>query len=739
MRTRLLIRFVISVAVFVPFYLHSSNVSRLKILDELESFAYDARLHLTLPRTIDDRIVIVDIDETSLRAEGQWPWGRNKVARLVDNLFDRYDVRVVGFDVLFPEPDGGSGLPVLEGLAAGELGEVAEYTRHLATLRDDLDWDRVFADALRGRNTVLGYVFREADDFESVNVLPDPVLTQAEHRTRLDYPRPVSFTGSLNELTEAAAAGGFIDNPRVDADGAFRRVPVLQEYRGDLYESLALAVTRLALDSPKLEFVFHSGADGPRDGLDIEWLRIGDYRIPVDEESAVLIPYRGGQYHFPYVSATDVLSGAAAQYPLQGAIVLVGTSAAGLNDMRVTPVGRAYNGVEVQANIISGILDQRIKQHPRYVLGVEVVLMAVLGLLMTIIYARLPVITASLLTVLMAVILVGINLRIWSNSNFVVPIAAPLCFMFSIYLAHNVFGYITETRGRRALSTRFGQYIPPELVAEMGRNPADFNMESESREMSVMFSDVRGFTGIAEELEPRVLSQLMNEFLTPMTRVIHGHRGTIDKYMGDAIMAFWGAPLADEDHARNALLAAMEMQGAVLELQKAFAKRGWPAIRIGVGVNTGIMRVGDMGSQFRKAYTVMGDAVNLASRFEGLTKTYGVGIAVGEETAGAVPDYAFLELDRVRVRGKDTPVGIFEPIASRADLDSASAQMLREHRKALRAYRAGNWDSAESAFFSLQQSFPERRIFAIYLDRIAHFRSSPPPEDWDGVFTHAAK
>ena len=679
MHTRLLIRFVITIAVFVPFYLHVTHTNRLSILDDLEAAAYDARLHVTLPRTIDESIIIVDIDEESMRVEGQWPWPREKVARLVDALFDHYDAKVVGFDVLFPEADTSSGLSSLNTLADGPLGDEPGYLEQLYKLRVSLDYDRTFAKALRGRNTVLGYVFRQSSEFQNVNVLPKPLFLASEHQTKLDYPSARSYTGSLKMLTEAAAAGGFIDNPLVDRDGTFRRVPVMQEFEGNLYESLALAVTRLALDSPPVDFVFHSGDDGPRDGLDIEWMTLGDYRIPVDANGAVLVPYRGGQHHFPYVSATDVLNKNEPRFTLQNKIVLIGTSAAGLNDLRSTPVGGTYNGVEVQANIVSGILEQRIKQHPHYVLGVETVMLVLLGLITTIALMRLPVVTATLFTLLMGVIVVAINLQVWSRSNFVVPIAASLSYLFILYLLHTIFGYITETRGRRLLSTRFGQYVPPELVAKMGRRSGDFNMESESRELTVMFSDVRGFTGISETLEPRELSQLMNEFLTPMTQVIHGHHGTIDKYMGDAVMAFWGAPIADQEHARRALEAAFAMQEAVQALAPQFVRRGWPAFQIGIGLNTGVMRVGDMGSTFRRAYTVLGDAVNLASRFEGLTKVYGVSITVGEKTREQVPEFAFMELDRVRVRGKDNAAAMYEPIARKKDLDAKTQEMLARH------------------------------------------------------------
>ncbi|MDH3400824.1 MAG: adenylate/guanylate cyclase domain-containing protein, partial [Chromatiales bacterium] len=382
------------------------------------------------------------------------------------------------------------------------------------------------------------------------------------------------------------------------------------------------------------------------------------------------------------------------------------------------------------------ILDERMLQHPFYVRGIELVTLLLVALLMTLVLARASVVASIVFSLGLLGAICGFNLAMWTQAGMVVPLATPLLYAFAMYVAHMVYGYFVEARGRRALSNLFGQYVPPELVVEMGQNPSQFDMSSDSREMTVLFSDVRGFTSIAETLAPRELSQLMNEFLTPMTKVIHRHRGTIDKYMGDAIMAFWGAPLEDENHARNALLAAIEMQGALQELLPEFAKRGWPGIRIGIGINTGMMRVGNMGSEFRMAYTVMGDSVNLGARIEGLTKTYGVTVAVGEATRNAVPDFTFLELDRVRVRGKDKPVAIYEPLGPRNGLDPETRAMLRRYHEALRLYRAGDWEVAEKEFYLLHQTYRQRKIFQIYLDRLAHYRNQPPGDDWDGVFSY---
>jgi len=736
---RLLLRFVTTLVIFVPFYLHATGVRHSVVLESLEASSYDARLIMTLPNSRDDRIVIVDIDERTMQEQGQWPWGRDKLANFVDLLFDDYNIDVLGFDAIFPEPDGRSILPILDNLAAGALADDEIFIERLGELRGRYDFDRMFAESLKGRKTVVGFSFNSDESVVPTNSLGPPILTREQHHSDIRLHEGLSFTASLPMFVESAAASGFINNQSLDFDGSFRRASLLQSWNGDWYPSLALAVTGLALDSMELGLVFFSGADGARDGLDLEWLTLGSKIIPVDESATVLVPYRDDENSFPVVSATDVFTKEARPYIFEGAIVLVGTSAIGLRDMRVTPVSENFSGVQVQASIISGILDGRIKHSPRYVQGVEVVTLILLALLGTLVMVRMQLVPATLSMLLLATIVFAVNLQLWSKTNLVVPLASSFAFLFLIYLVHMILSYFGETRGRRQLSARFGEYIPPELVEEMGRNPGAFNMESSSKVMTVMFTDVRGFTGIAEGLEPKELSQLMNEYLTPMTQIIHRKRGTIDKYMGDAIMAFWGAPLDDDNHAQNAVETGLDMQAALAKLREEFVRRGWPGISIGVGISSGEMRVGDMGSQFRKAYTVMGDSVNLASRLEGLTKHYGVGIAVSELTVNDTPTIQYIELDRVRVKGKDESVAIFTPLGTKNEITSQQKMRLTLHKNALRAYRSQNWDTAESAFFQLQQTFPDELVYEIYLDRITHFRREAPPEGWDGVFTHNKK
>jgi len=738
--TQRTVRILLSLLLVVPFLLHATGAVRFGFLDQLENLAYDARLNLTLPHTVDPRVVIVDIDEASLSQIGRWPWPRDVLAKIVNRLFDDYHVRALGFDVVFAEHDDSSGLKVLRNLAEGPLADDAEFRQQLQLLTPRLDRDRVFARALDGRNVVLGYFFRkEVDNGDATTgALPRPVATAtpAGEPQALPLSSPQGYGANLDVLQESAAGAGFFDNPLVSRDGVFRRVPLVQRYHGHLYELLALATARAALGWPPVKLEV---AQEGNDYRAVEAVHVGKRRIPVDRHGAVLVPYRGPQGSFPYVSAKDVLNGTADPDVLRDRIVLMGATAAGLLDLRSTPVQNIYPGVEVHANVISGILDQRIKQRPAYLIGYEFVLLAVIGLLMTFALPLLSPVWLSTATLGIVTTVIAGNMAAWSFGDLVLPVASPLVLAGCLFVFHVAWGFFIQTRGKRQLARLFGQYIPPELVDEMDRDPEEISLAGESREMTVLFSDVRGFTSISENLEPSELTRLMNAFLTPMTRVIHHHRGTIDKYMGDAIMAFWGAPLDDTDHARHALYAAREMVATLDELKPEFERNGWPPLAIGVGLNTGVMNVGNMGSEFRMAYTAMGDAVNLGSRLEGLTRTYGVQMIVSEATKHAVPEYQYREIDVVRVKGKDRPVAIFEPIALVDEVDRTMRQVLRRYHGALERYRTCDWDGAERELFSLAREYPDEPLYAMYLDRIMYFRNNPPPDDWDGVFTHSLK
>ncbi len=737
---RLLIRIAISAASLAIFALHIASSPRFEVIDRIENYLYDVRIRLTMPGTVDDRIVIIDIDEASQAELGQWPWPRDTLADIVDALFDDYGIAVLGLDVLFAEAEETSAERVLDALAAGPVGQDPAVAAELAKFRTALDSNRRFSDSFIARDVVTGYVFKDylaEGEPESTGVLPEPIIRREQlEGVTVPFVTAAGFAGNLPELQQNAIGGGFFDAPIIDADGVFRRAPLVQRYRGDLYASLAVAVARTVLGARDVGLVFAPG--DRRGGLELESFRLGELEIPVNEQVAVFIPYRGPQESYPYISAKDVLNGSASPEQLEGRIALLGASAAGLLDLRSTPVGQRYIGVEAHANLVAGLIDNTIRQQPAWSDGLEFVLLVVVGVLMALLLPRLAPLWALVFVLATIAALMAGNLWLWSSLGLVIPLASLLLYTVLAAMLQITYRFFVEQRNKRHLSTVFGQYIPPSLVEEMDESGEEASLEGESREMSVLFSDVRGFTTISEGLDATELTRMMNEFLTPFTSVIQKHRGTIDKYMGDAVMAFWGAPLPDDDHARHALMAAFDMVAAVEALDEPFRQKGWPAIRVGVGIASGPMNVGNMGSEFRIAYTVMGDTVNLGSRLEGLTKQYGVDIIVSDTTASLVPDFAFRELDLVRVKGKNEPVAIYEPLGPADHIGAALQNDLEQYGAALAAYRQKHWDLAQDSFQALQER-REHLLYNVYLDRIARFREEPPPADWDGVFAHTSK
>ena len=720
---------------------NAARFYRLDFVEQLSAIIYDYRLRLTMPATPDDRIVILDIDEKSLKEEGRWPWGRDRLALLMDNLFDQYGVAEVGFDVVFAEKDESSGLKELQKLGQNQLKGDMSFQSVLSQVQPQLEYDKLFAEKIRNRNVVLGYYLTNKQNINLSGSLPEPDFPAGTFKGH-----PVGFTtwngygANLPELQQAAASAGHF-NPLVDIDGRVRRVPMLVEYGGAYYESLSLAMVRTLLGHPKLSPGYADAKEGGYAGL--EWLDLavagGSLKIPVDREVATFVPYRGKQGSFRYISVTDVLHDRIDTAQLKGKIILVGTTAPGLMDMRATPVEEVYPGVEVHANMIAGILDQNLKEQPAYMLGAEVVWLLLIGTALSFLLPLFSPAKAILASAFVLATTTALSLFMWSYKDIVMPMANSVIMIALLFAVNMSYGYFVESRTKRQITGLFGQYVPSELVEEMAKHPESVSMEGESREMTILFSDVRGFTTISEGLNPKELTLLMHEFLTPLSRVVYKYRGTIDKYMGDCIMAFWGAPLPDPVHARNAILAAIEMQASLKALQPHFKQRGWPEIHAGIGINTGRVSVGNMGSEVRVAYTVMGDEVNLASRLEGITKQYGVGIIVGENTRNAVPDFIYRELDHVRVKGKDKPVAIYEPLGLASEASKALHDEVRLFHEVRRFYRKRAWDQAELQLMNLQRMSPETELYRVYAKRIAYFRNNSPAADWDGVFVFETK
>ncbi|VAW55064.1 Adenylate cyclase [hydrothermal vent metagenome] len=730
-----IIRYALSLALTSVFLFHVGGIIHVPILTSLENQAYDARLKITLPEQVDKQVVIIDIDEKSLDEIGQWPWNRNILATINDRLFDLYQIKAIGYDIVFAEPDIDEGAKLLDKMANGLLQNDPKFMQEYNRVMPSLQHDQRFAESLKDRKTVMGFVM----DTESIKGgLPKSIAKLDKNTLKnLAVNKPTGYTANLKMLQESAYSGGFFDNPLLDDDGVFRRVPLLQTYGDDLHESLSLALARVAIGSPAIEMVV--AANGESNDLFLEWVKIGKLAIPVDQKAGVLVPYIGRQKSFEYISAADVLNKKVNPELLKDKIALFGTSAPGLLDLRTTPLEPAYPGVEVHANIIQGILDGRILHAPGYTQGYEFILIVLIGLILTFTLPMLSALLSTLVIVASVILLIGTNFFAWTNAQLVLPIAAPVLLVILLFALQMTYGFFVESRGKRQLAHLFGQYVPPELVEEMSIKMEDINLDGEMRQMSVLFSDVRGFTSISESLEPKELTDYINGFLTPITKVIHDNRGTIDKYMGDCVMAFWGAPLEDDQHALHALNAAVAIVERMKLLRNEFSEKQWPEIYVGIGVNTGEMNVGNKGSEFRVDYTILGDSVNLGSRLEGLTKIYGVDIITSEFTKHDVPEFEYRELDHVRVKGKNKSVAIYEPLGLLEDISKDERKLLRQFHIGIKQYRSQNWDAAEREIFGLSQLDPERKIYKIYLDRIMHFRENPPEKDWDGSFTHTSK
>jgi adenylate cyclase len=691
--------------------------------------------------------VIVDIDEKSLADVGRWPWGRNHLSELTNELFARQKIALLGFDIVFAEADESSGLKRLNELAQRELRDQPGFVDKLKQLQGSLDYDALFAKSLEGRAVVLGYYLTGDRDGHTSGVLPAPVMTKEALQGR-----PIKFTSwngygsNIAQIAKAAPVAGHF-NPIPEGDGVVRSLPLIAEYKGNYYESLSLAMFRMLAGLPTVSPGFPKERILGRSyqGLESIQLKLGTktLAIPVDDQVSALIPFRGyggpKGGSFRYVSAADLLSKALPAESLKNKIVLVGTTAPGLQDLRVTPVSEIYPGVEAHANVISGLLDGNTLVKPDYAIGYEVVVLLFAGL--TLAFA-LPLVSATravVLSVVVAAIVGGLNLWLYLGAGLVLPLAGALIMVATAFALNMSYGYFVESRSKRELANLFGTYVPPELVDEMVKDPDSYSMEATNREMTVMFCDMRGFTKMSEQMEPIQLQSLLNGVFTRLTGIIRANRGTIDKYMGDCVMAFWGAPVETSEHAHLAIKSAMEMANAVRGINEEHRTKGIPEIGIGIGVNTGNMCVGDMGSNIRKSYTVIGDAVNLGSRLEGLSKVYGVDIVVSESARKLAPDFGWQELDRVRVKGKDQAVAIFWPVAPANRVGAETEAELKAWGAFLKAYRAQDWEQCDLLMMNLLRMNAKKYLYHLYSDRVASMRLLPFDLEWDGATNFETK
>jgi adenylate cyclase len=701
----------------------------------LENIVYDLQLRTKLfahRKFSESPVVIVDIDDTSLSKEGRWPWPRSKLADLVYHLHQQ-GVVVIAFDVLFPEKQTNIIDSILNQLKKESLTG-SDITKALQELHPYFDEDAKFAKSLTTIDTALGMTFFPKNITQGK--LSAPLLTlNTPAEKQLGFILAPGYIADIPELESAAKNSGFL-NVFPDADGIVRRVPLLMRYQDGLYPSLALNAVRLYLLS-NIKLITAPYGD---DSIRLEGIELGDHTIPTDTQAQVVIPFVGNSYTLPYISATDVLHDNTPTNALQGKIVFVGTSATGLGDLHATAVQGVYPGVEIQASIAYGILMNTFSYKPAWAIGAEILITVVLGLLFIFTFPYLGPRTLGLLIIIIPIILIMLNNIVWEKTGLIITILIPLILPVILAIVNILYGYLFETLRREHLKEMFGQYVPEKHIDEMlkasGKN---YGLLGEDREMTVLFADIRNFTTISEPLAAAQLKDLLNDFLTPMAEIIFKYHGTIDKYVGDLIMAFWGAPLKDKKHAQHAIAAALDMQTMVKKLHSEFKARNLPEINIGIGLNSGIMSVGDMGSKFRRNYTVLGDAVNLASRIESLTKYYGVKIMVTESTQQEQKNFVFRQLDKVRVKGKKTGIAIYEVVCKQNELTDVLRQELELSHQALELYFKQQWKQAHALFSQLQKEHPNTLFYQIYLNRIIAFEVTPPPANWDGVYVHTSK
>jgi adenylate cyclase len=680
-------------------------------------------------------VVIVDIDEASLRELGQWPWPRTLLADLVARLAAA-GAAAIGFDIIFAEPDRMS-----PGLIAEGLRDVDEETR--AKLKALPSNDQVFADAVKASRVVLGQV-------GSATPLP---LSEEDAALMTGFgvrgPDPsrflIAFPGLLRNLPEIeqAATGRGLFSIVPERDGIVRRVPMLMQAQGRLVPSLTLDMLRVV-----------SGGNSVlvnADEAGVRSLRLRGFEMPTDAHGRLWVHF---SHHDParYVSAKDVLQGRVGADRVGRKLVLIGTSATGLLDIKTTPVDPAMPGVEVHAQVLENALTRSTLSAPSYAAVVELLVTLIVSLAIIWLAPILGAFTLLWVGAAVAAFLGGASWYRYWHDGLLLDATYPLMTSFTVYLALVFTNYVREQVGRRQIRSAFSQYLSPALVEQLAQSPEKLKLGGEERTLTVMFSDVRGFTTISESFkqDPQGLTSLMNRFLTPLTNAILARKGTIDKYMGDAIMAFWNAPLDDPSHQLNACEAALDMLAAIAHLNAVREREAHEAgsrfipINVGVGLNTGVCVVGNMGSDLRFDYSLLGDPVNLASRLEGQSKTYGVRIVLGSATARAVAQrMAVIEIDLIMVKGKTEPEVIYALLGRDEAAQSAAFRQLHDlHDRMLALYRAQDWAGAAKALELCRAAgaaFDLDGLYDLYAERIKAFEEEPPPAGWTGVYAALTK
>jgi len=721
----------------------------LDLIDRTESLFFDLRLEFFSKTEFNSDIFIVDIDDQSLTQVGRWPWRRDIVGDIVTRLLDDHGVRMVIFS--FPLSDSDLvGEQIME-----ELKERFRFDLSVQNAIDSIaaeyDFDRVLAGDFDGAPVLLNYQFTPQEG--SVASIPSPsILFDSEGEAPLGrsearfasllLPNYEGFIGNLESLQVAALASGTM-TPISDADGIVRRVPLIVSFRAVPYESLLVQALRNYEEGnpQQLRVVLEGDA--------FDRLAIGSREIPVNRDGTMYVNYlgeggsRGGI--FQYIPAASFLGESAGESrsSLRGKIAVIGSSSLRLGQIVASPLNPEYPEAELVAVTLANLLDGNYLHRPAGTWLREALIFIVLSAALSVLLPLIGPLFALPVAIAAGYGVVHVNLSFWEGSGHVYEIFPFIVLILTLLIWNLIVGFIIEYRSTRRMQGVLGQYLPPALAKRMSKSKRDIStLKGEEKELSILFSDVRGFTSISEQFDPQALSAFMNQMLTSLSECIHEQDGTIDKYIGDAVMAFWGAPLDDPKHALKSVLAALEMQTAIGKLSESLEKKGFPPLKLGIGICTGHVRVGNMGSNIRLNYTVMGDSVNAASRLEGITKHYGVPILVSDLTASSSDmdgPVAFREVDTIRVKGKERPIKIYQPVGMRAKLNSYHLSAIDEFHQALEMYKSRDFENCLAKLYNLREQFPEDGLITVYVDRIEDLLSRPLAAEWEPIWNFVTK
>ncbi len=685
------------------------------------------------PRAYEDVPVrIVDIDDESIRRIGQWPWSREQLALLTERLAQA-GAAVVAYDVVFSEADRTS---------PARLAERVRDPAARAVLARLPDPDARFASAIAKSPVVLGYFLTRDGSANAVPPKAGFAVTGSQPRRVNQFANAIV---PLPALTNAAVGTGFVSTV-TDTDGIVRRTPLIAEQRGQLLPSLALEALRVAQGAGSV-IVKSSDASGETagDGGDVVSIKVGAFEVPTTRAGEMWLHYTRPRPERS-VAAWRLMQGATTPAELDaafgGRIVFVGTGAIGLRDLVATPLESRAPGVAVHAQAAEQVILGRYLQQPDWAPGVERALLLLLGLALALLLPRLGASWGALLGGAAIAALIGASWFAFDRHGFLIDPVWPVLGLVAVYAAVTIVNYVREERRRAFIHGAFGRYLAPEVVRRIAADPGQLELGGEERDMTVLFCDIRGFSRISEGMSPQEVIRFLIAFLTPMCDVLTARKATIDKFIGDAILAFWNAPLDDADHPRNAARGALEMIASLKRLNIEMGRQSaepWPGeVRIGIGLNTGPCCVGNMGAAQRLSYSLIGDTVNLASRIEGLTKFYGVDIAIGSALAERLADFATVELDRVRVVGRDAPETLYALLGDEmVAADAQFAAMRAAHGQVLAAYRARDWDAVDSHIARMRaeaERFGLTKLHALIAARTAGYREKDPGPLWDGVF-----